>query len=270
MLAIKAGTPLYNFFDAFRQAASDVFSRALNAKWTVELAATNAPAPADASLQSFSLSVSGPLAGHAAFQFQPLDVVKLAQAFLGEAADPSAKLSPDHIEALTELLRQVIGVATTRLKTNFGDVQLQLGAIETPTWAGTTVGMTAKQASGNGFTLGFRISSELEVAVSRATPTPPKAQLAADSGSTPSGPRPAALNLDRLAGVDLSLTLRFGRRIMTSREILKLAHGSVIELDRKLQEPADLLLGDKLIARGEVVIVDGNYGIRVTEIADVT
>jgi flagellar motor switch protein FliN/FliY len=55
---------------------------------------------------------------------------------------------------------------------------------------------------------------------------------------------------------------------MTSHEILELTRGSVIELDRKLQEPADLLLGDKLIARGEVVVVDGNYGIRVTEVAD--
>jgi len=55
---------------------------------------------------------------------------------------------------------------------------------------------------------------------------------------------------------------------MTLREILDLASGSVIELDREVQEPADLLLGDKLIARGEVVIVDGNYGIRITEVPD--
>jgi flagellar motor switch protein FliN/FliY len=49
---------------------------------------------------------------------------------------------------------------------------------------------------------------------------------------------------------------------------VELTSGSVIELDRQVQEPADLLLGEKLIARGEVVIVDGNYGLRVTEVAD--
>jgi flagellar motor switch protein FliN/FliY len=71
-----------------------------------------------------------------------------------------------------------------------------------------------------------------------------------------------------LLGVDLSLTLRFGQRTLTLREILDLSSGSVIELDRRVQEPADLLLGDKLIARGEVVIVDSNYGLRITEVCD--
>ena len=75
-------------------------------------------------------------------------------------------------------------------------------------------------------------------------------------------------NLKLLLGVHLNLTLRFGQRVLTLREILDLTSGSVVELDRQVQEPVDLLLGDRLIARGEVVIVDGNYGIRVTEIED--
>jgi flagellar motor switch protein FliN len=79
---------------------------------------------------------------------------------------------------------------------------------------------------------------------------------------------PGENNLDLLLGVHLNLTLRFGQRVLTLREILDLTSGSVVELDRQVQEPADLLLGDKLIARGEVVIVDGNYGIRITEVED--
>ena len=75
-------------------------------------------------------------------------------------------------------------------------------------------------------------------------------------------------NFDLLLGVNLNLTLRFGQRVLPLREILDLASGSVVELDREVQEPADLLLGDKVIARGHVVIVDGNYGIRITEVAD--
>jgi len=55
---------------------------------------------------------------------------------------------------------------------------------------------------------------------------------------------------------------------LTLREIMELSSGSIIELDRQVQEPADLLLGDRLIARGEVVIVDGNYGLRITEVSD--
>jgi flagellar motor switch protein FliN/FliY len=48
--------------------------------------------------------------------------------------------------------------------------------------------------------------------------------------------------------------------------VLELSSGSVIELDRMVDEPVELLLDGKLIARGEAVIVDGNYGLRITEI----
>ncbi|MFZ3264108.1 MAG: FliM/FliN family flagellar motor switch protein, partial [Terriglobales bacterium] len=59
--------------------------------------------------------------------------------------------------------------------------------------------------------------------------------------------------------------LRFGQRDLTLREILDLSAGSVIELDRHVEEPAELLLGNKVIARGRVVTVDGNYGIQITD-----
>lgn len=79
-----------------------------------------------------------------------------------------------------------------------------------------------------------------------------------------SGPIPA--NLDLLLDVELDASLRFGQREMPLREILELRPGSVVELDRKLQEPAELLVAGRVIAQGEVVIVDGNYGLRITNI----
>jgi len=71
--------------------------------------------------------------------------------------------------------------------------------------------------------------------------------------------------LELLLDVNLALTLRFGQRDLTLREILDLSAGSV--LDRNVEEPAELLLGNKVIARGRVVTVDGNYGIQITEMA---
>ena len=50
------------------------------------------------------------------------------------------------------------------------------------------------------------------------------------------------------------------------REVLELTSGSVIELDRQVEEPVELLLEGKVIARGEAVVIDGNYGLRVTEV----
>ena len=70
--------------------------------------------------------------------------------------------------------------------------------------------------------------------------------------------------------VELGVTLRFGGRRMLLRDILELNSGSVVELDRQVQDPADLLLDGRIIARGEVVVVDGNYGLRVLELVPAT
>jgi len=64
----------------------------------------------------------------------------------------------------------------------------------------------------------------------------------------------------------LAVTLRFGGRRMLLKDILDLCTGSVVELDQELQDPVELLLDGKPVARGEVVVVDGNYGLRVTEL----
>jgi flagellar motor switch protein FliN/FliY len=74
------------------------------------------------------------------------------------------------------------------------------------------------------------------------------------------------LNLKLVMDVELNVSLRFGQRQLPLREVLELASGSVVELDRQVDDPVELLLDGKVIARGEAVIVDGNYGLRVTEI----
>ena len=74
--------------------------------------------------------------------------------------------------------------------------------------------------------------------------------------------------LGRVIDVPLSVTLRFGQRSMRLREVLELNTGAIVELDRQVEEPVDLILDERVIARGEVVIVDGNYGLRVTEIVE--
>jgi flagellar motor switch protein FliN/FliY len=73
-------------------------------------------------------------------------------------------------------------------------------------------------------------------------------------------------NLKLVMDVELNVSLRFGQRQLPLREVLDLGSGSVIELDRMADEPVELYLDGKLIARGEAVVVDGNYGLRVTEI----
>ena len=73
--------------------------------------------------------------------------------------------------------------------------------------------------------------------------------------------------LELLLDVELEATLRFGCRELPLSEILELGSGDVVHLDRHISDPADLIVGDKIVARGEVVLVNGNFGLRVTEVA---
>jgi flagellar motor switch protein FliN/FliY len=77
---------------------------------------------------------------------------------------------------------------------------------------------------------------------------------------------PPQVNLNLVMDVELNVTLRFGRRQLTLREVLELTSGSVVELDRQVEEPVELLLDGQVIAKGEAVVIDGNYGFRVTEV----
>jgi len=75
-------------------------------------------------------------------------------------------------------------------------------------------------------------------------------------------------NYDLLLEVELDASVRFGSRELELRELLELGPGDVVELDRRLTDPVDLIVGDKIVARGEVVLVNGNFGLRVTEVAE--
>ena len=99
------------------------------------------------------------------------------------------------------------------------------------------------------------------------------AALSADDGPEPfvpafGTPAPAPRGLELLQGVDMEVTVELGRTRMTVRDLLALTPGAVLELDRAAGSPADLLVNGRLVARGEVVVVDEDFGLRVTEILD--
>ena len=75
-------------------------------------------------------------------------------------------------------------------------------------------------------------------------------------------------SLDLLLDVELEATIRFGGRHLALREILSMTAGSVVELDKRLDEPAELLVAGRLVAKGEVVVVGGSFGLRVTEVVN--
>jgi flagellar motor switch protein FliN/FliY len=104
-------------------------------------------------------------------------------------------------------------------------------------------------------------------AVSRQPAQPPvTARPAQFSPLSTNGSVAATTNLDLLLGVTLRVAVELGRTKMTIEEILKLGPGSVVELDKLAGEPVDVLVNDRLIARGEVVVIDDRFGVRITDV----
>lgn len=94
--------------------------------------------------------------------------------------------------------------------------------------------------------------------------------LAVDAEAIPEPSSARAGNYDLLLEVELDASVRFGSREMELKDLLELGPGDVVELDRQVADAVDLIVGDKIVARGEVVLVNGNFGLRVTEIAEPT
>ena len=73
-------------------------------------------------------------------------------------------------------------------------------------------------------------------------------------------------NLDVILNIPVQVSLELGKAKMDLRELLQLGQGSVVELERTIDEPLDVLVNGALVARGEVVVVDNKFGIRLTDI----
>ncbi|ATE53909.1 flagellar motor switch protein FliN [Actinosynnema pretiosum] len=107
---------------------------------------------------------------------------------------------------------------------------------------------------------------ELHAVVALAVPAEDVAEVVEEVPAAVAIAAPREGGLELLHGVEMEVTAELGRTRLTVRELLSLSNGAVIELDRAAGSPADLLVNGRLIARGEVVVIDENFGIRVTEI----
>lgn len=86
------------------------------------------------------------------------------------------------------------------------------------------------------------------------------------STDTKAGAEGSEINLDALLDVQVQLSVEIGRSKVPIKQLISLNQGSVIELDRGVNEPLDLLVNGTLMARGEVVVVDGQFGLRLIDI----
>lgn len=210
---------------------------------------------ADASDLWLRATYSGARSGELMIRLPAAGVANLARVFMGEGG------AEEQREAVLELLRQVAGLVATRARDARGEAALRLEIGEAPpTAAPSTAWLRASLAEP--VALEFRLDQALlDALVPPATPAAPPAEALPGQAEPGAGDK-----LERLMAVELTVSLRFGGRRMLLKDILELCAGAVVELDRQVHDPVDLLLDGKPVARGEVVVVDGNYGLRVTEV----
>ncbi|HTY83618.1 MAG TPA: flagellar motor switch protein FliN [Silvibacterium sp.] len=213
-------------------------------------------------------ALSGGVRGEMCLRLPGTSTLRLAQIFMSEPTAPEAELTADHREAALELIRQIAGLVTSALKPRWGESQLRPeAAAGPPSWtASATQWLRVGEEALGGVILELWLSAALAAALRSEKAEPEKAvaqQIPPAAAAKPD----ERVNLDLLMDVDLAVTLRFGSRRLPLREVLDLNPGSVVELDREVQQPVDLLLDGRLVGRGQVVVIEGNYGLRVTEVA---
>ncbi len=237
------------YFDCWSEVAAALFSQALAGE--PELS-ESLPKPIAGEAFGWSATLAGDVEG----QFSILlDGAILSAPLMGEGVDQKA--------GWKELVREAFDAAAGELLARAGK-KCQIAKCDD---------ITAESQVSHGFQLrsgdkvfAVLIRDDLRL---REAKTQPQASAVGDRDARAAAAPPAGLSpgLELLLDVELEAALRFGAREMPLGEILELGPGDVVELDRHVADPVDLIVGDKIVARGEVVLVNGNFGLRVTEVA---
>ncbi|MBI4902024.1 MAG: flagellar motor switch protein FliN [Acidobacteria bacterium] len=154
------------------------------------------------------------------------------------------------------------------------DVSCEAGkVVSPPSDSGFSVDIILKVPDEVWFRCGWNdaLQSVLQPEPERPAP-PPATNSAIGSGPENSSAKalPASVQnsrtLDLLLEVELPISVSFGRVQLPLKDVLKLNSGSIVELNRSISEPVEIIVNNCVIARGEVVVVEGNYGVRIKQI----
>jgi flagellar motor switch protein FliN/FliY len=242
----KLGTALSN-------AVSSILSDVCEQKWMATVSdqpASQTPEPIEAAY--FKFTFSGCLEGEAYLALRRSELSALQ--FKAPAVEGASSQEPARI--LLSAIQNSVDIIGKDLS-QYGSVVMQVDAIAEPNLPKEHVVEFLIQTGEPRSVLScFVFISPRLVAAAQA--------ISARAFAYPSA-APSA-NLDLVLDVELNVTLRFGQRQLSLREVLDLTSGSVVELDRQVDEPVELVLDGRVVARGEAVIIDGNYGMRITQV----
>ena len=262
----SAGTNNHSFSNAFLRAFLGALTDASGSPWEViDGPATDLPADESESVR-VRLTLDGSLRGELLLGFRRTEAAILAAQFLQA---PLVEFGEEQSQALVNLVAGGASTFRSELELEYGAFDIKASSAGEAVYDRTNlVQITSADGDGNRVSIWLFTDSSLMEALAARMPV-----QSVSTGGTKSITAAAEkevseqVNLDLVMDVELNVTLRFGQRQLTLREVLELTSGSVVELDRQVDEPVELLLDGVVIARGEAVVIDGNYGLRVTEVS---
>ena len=185
--------------------------------------------------------------GELAVEFDRIATEVLTKRVMGMEIEPPNDVV---VDTLKEICAQAAGSMV--LEPPLVGTKLAVLSVERAAAAGAQEPVLVQIAVGDMVTLPLRLWGDVALATSQPPLQAP--------------PPVANPKIDVILDIDLPLTVRFGRTELPLRNITALGPGSVIDLGRSPDDPVDVLVGSQVVARGEVVIVGGNYGIRITDV----
>jgi flagellar motor switch protein FliN len=261
-----AGKTYRPFSDAFFSSLVAAISDASGSPWLVAVVPDQQSTADESEPVRINLVLEGDLKGEFLLEFRRTDAVVLAAKCLQQAA---GEFGTEQSEALLKCVEAAMSNFCTAVAEEYGTFTSQASiASEGASDRANVAEVTAVDDGGTRVSLLMYLNPALAEALSLQAEKTSEASEKSKSavGEKEGKAIPEQLNLQLVMGVELIVTLRFGQRRLALREVLELTSGSVIELDRQVEEPVELLLEGKVIARGEAVVIDGNYGLRVTEV----
>jgi flagellar motor switch protein FliN len=216
-------------------------------------------------------AISGALTGGITVAISDADATALARRLMGMEEDPS----PD---AVIDTLGEVVGQAAGGLGQQPAAVGARIrveGSAQregpVPSAAPTIFDVAMEDGTSLRFGCWVVLEESAQESVAPAVsafvaPAPASGPAPTVRLATPAAPAPPLDNLEVILDIELPLTVRFGKTELSLQALTQIGPGSVIDLDRSPDEPVEVLINEKVIARGEVVVVSGNYGVRVTEV----
>ncbi|MGO9339063.1 MAG: flagellar motor switch protein FliN [Terracidiphilus sp.] len=243
------------FAGAFAESLAEALTQASGLPWQLKVLEDPDLSARQGDAVQFQLTLEGALRGSFFVEFYEVHVKELASQMGGAPVDV---LGDEHLETMEEFIAAATEGLAASLLAEYGVFTCKVERASGLAFGGMLpIPLAASQGEQTGISASLYFDGQL---LSALAPSP--VHDAAEAQKSSIDP----LNLGLVMDVELSVSLRFGQRQLPLREVLELASGSVIELDRQVDDPVELLLDGKVIARGEAVIVDGNYGLRVTEI----